>query len=315
MIRHICVAVVLTLLINMEGTFCLNPPQDVKIVQSILQWKKSPEDDGSFLYSLQYKPDSKTGYEWYSVTGHNGTELRFQITSEFYGAVFRVRSEKGNNVSEWKHSKPVQCVNANFCAPVFKLSVKPGMAYVTMAHMDESLQREDGENVAFNVSFWKVNNGGYSKAEFITTKSENEHIFTLESGQNYCFQVQYSLYGKPYGNFSKQICAIIPETSEMIKSRALLYSVFISFLVTAMCGVCIFLLFKHHKKVKQFLQPLRLEIPDHYLEFFRSWEFPLQACPSPSSQSLQSYDMITVIENSHLEQKGQEQEQEKNILT
>ncbi len=33
-----------------------------------------------------------------------------------------------------------------------------------------------------------------------------------------------------------------------------------------MCGVCIFLLFKHHKKVKKLLQPLRLEIPDHYQE-------------------------------------------------
>lgn len=315
MIRHICVGVVLTLLINTEGTFCLNPPQGVKITRSCLQWKKPPDDDGGVLYSLQYKPASKTDDEWHNVTSHNRTELRFQITPEFYGAVFRVRAEKGDNVSEWQYSKPVQCVNANSCAPVLKLSVKPEMVYVTMAHMDESLEKEDGENVAFNVSFWKVNNGGYSKAEFIITKSKNEHIFTLESGQNYCFQVQYLLYEKPYGNVSNQICAIIPETPEMIKSRTLIYSILTSFLVTAMCGVCIFLLFKHHKKVKKLLQPLRLKIPDHYLEFLGLREFPLQACPSPSSESLQSSDMITVIEDSHLEQKGQEEEQEKIILT
>uniref|UniRef100_A0A673NMP0 Interferon/interleukin receptor domain-containing protein n=1 Tax=Sinocyclocheilus rhinocerous TaxID=307959 RepID=A0A673NMP0_9TELE len=289
MIRHICVGVVLTLLINIEGTFCLNPPQDVKIVRSNLQWKKPPDDDDSFLYSLQYKTGSKTGDEWYNVTSHNWTEFRFQITPEFYGAVFRARAEKGINVSEWQYSDPVKCVNANSCVPVLKLSVKPEMVYVTTAHMDE------------------MNNGGYSKC--VITKSKNEHIFKLESGQNYCFQVQYLLYEKPYGNVSNQICAIILETPETIKSRALLYSILTSFLVTAMCGVCIFLLFKRHKKVKQLLQPLRLEIPDHYQEF------PLQACPSPSSQSLRSYDMITVIENSHLEQKGQEEEQEKIILT
>uniref|UniRef100_A0A8C1K7M7 Interferon/interleukin receptor domain-containing protein n=1 Tax=Cyprinus carpio TaxID=7962 RepID=A0A8C1K7M7_CYPCA len=312
MIRHICVGMVLTLLINTEGTFCLNPPQDVKIVRSNLQWKP-PDDDDSLLYSLQYKPSSKTGDEWYNVTSHNGTQLRFQITPEFYGAVFRVRTEKGINVSEWQYSDSVKCANTNSCVPVLKLSVKPEMAYVTMAHMDKSLEREYGENVAFNLSFWKVNNGGYSKAEFVITKSKNEHIFKLESGENYCFQVQYLLFEKPYGNVSNQICAIIPETPETIKSRALLYSILTSFLVTAICGVCIFLLFKHHKKAKQLFQPLRLEIPHHYQEFFRSGEFPLQACPSPSRQSLQSYDMITVIGYSHLKQKGQEEEQEKSF--
>ncbi|XP_026067160.1 interferon gamma receptor 2 [Carassius auratus] len=314
MIRQICVGLVLTLLINIE-TLCLNPPQDVRIVRSNLQWKRPADDDDSVLYSLQYKPGHNTGDEWYSVTSHNGTQLRFQITPEFYGAVFRVRAEQGINVSEWQYSDSVNCANANFCVPLLKLSVKPEMVLVTMAHMDESLEKEDGEHVEFNLSYWKVNNGGYLKPESVITKSKNEPIFQLESGQKYCFQVQYLLYEKPYGNVSNQICAIIPETPETIKSRHLLFSIFASFLVTAMCGVCIFLLFKHHKKAKQLLQPLRLEIPHHYQEFFRSGEFPLQACPSGSSQSLRSYDMITVIECSNLKQKGQEEEQETTIST
>ncbi len=33
-----------------------------------------------------------------------------------------------------------------------------------------------------------------------------------------------------------------------------------------MCGVCIFLLFKHHKKVKNLLQSFLPEIPEHYQE-------------------------------------------------
>ncbi|NP_001348086.1 interferon gamma receptor 2a precursor [Sinocyclocheilus rhinocerous] len=309
MTRHVCVGAVLMLLINIEGTFCLYPPQDVKLVGSYLQWKKPPDED-SVLYLLQYKHGSKSDDEWYNVMSHNETELRFKITPEFYEAVFRVRAEKGYNMSEWQYSKKVQCVNANSCVPVMKLSVKPEKVYVTMEHMDESLEKEHGENIQFNVSFWKVDNGGYSKVEFIITNSRKQKL-ELESGQNYCFQVQYLFYEKPYGNVSNQSCAIIPEPPEMIKSRDLLFIILTTLLFTAMCGVCIFLLFKHHKKVKQLLQPLRLEIPDHYLEFLRSGdgEFPLQACPSPSSQSLQSCDMIIVIENSSVKQKGQEEEQ------
>jgi len=59
---------------------------------------------------------SKSEDEWFNVSSHIGTKLRtFQITPEFYGAVFRVRTEKGNNVSEWQYSKPVQCVNGKDC--------------------------------------------------------------------------------------------------------------------------------------------------------------------------------------------------------
>ncbi|XP_026112444.1 interferon alpha/beta receptor 1 [Carassius auratus] len=307
MIRHVFVGAVFMLLINFEGTSCLNPPQGVKLFGSYLQWKKPPDED-SVLYSLQYKRSFKSEDEWYNVTSHNKTELRFKITPEFYGAEFRVRAEKGNNTSEWKYSTKVQCVNTNACVPVMKLSVKPGKVYVTMDHMDGSLKYEHGEHIQFNVSFWKVDNGGYSKVESIITNSKKQ-ILELESGQNYCFQVQYLFYDKPYGNISNQSCAIIPETLEMVKSRDLLFIISTTLLVTAMCGVFIFLLFKHHKKVKPLLQPLRLEIPDHYLEFIRSGEFPLQACPSPSCQSLQSCDMILVIENSSVKQKGQEEEQ------
>ncbi|XP_050965062.1 interferon gamma receptor 2 isoform X3 [Labeo rohita] len=309
MVRHICVGAVLMLLFDIEGTFCLNPPQDVKIVRSNLQWK-SPPNAGSVLYSLQYKLGSKSD-EWYNVTSHNRIDLKFYITPEFYGAIFRVRAEKGGNVSEWQDSKKVECVNVNSCVPVVKPFVKPETVCLTLSHMDESLKYEYGDHIEFDVSFWKMDNAG-SKEHFIT-KSKNECFPKLESEQNYCFQVQYLLYENPHGNVSNQTCVFTPESPEMIKRRALLFSILTTLLVTAMCGVCIFLLFKHHKKIKKFLQPLPLEIPRHYQEFFRYGEFPLKTCPS--SQSLRSYDMITVIENSNVEQKSQEEEQENKSLS
>ncbi|XP_039505810.1 interferon gamma receptor 2 [Pimephales promelas] len=302
MTRYLNVVAVFILIINIERTFGLKPPHDVKIVGSDLQWK--PSNDDTVLYSLQYNPKLKSEDEWLNVSSHIGTKLRtFQITPEFYGAVFRVRTEKGNNVSEWQYSKPVQCVNVAVCFPVTNLIVKRERVSLTMTHMDQSLEKEYGEHIQFKISYWKVDNGGFSKAEpFIITDRKNEPLTELESEQNYCFQVEYLLYDKPYGNASKKICKIIPETSEIARRRVLLYSILTTLFVSAMCGVCIFVLFKYHKKVKQLLQPIQLEIPDHYREVLYN-EFAPQACPSPSSQSLRSYDLITVIEDSNEEQE------------
>lgn len=313
MIRHIHVAAVLILIINIERAFGLNPPQDVKIVGSNLQWK--PSDDDSVLWSLQYNHNIKSEDEWLNVSSHIGTKSRtFEITPEFYRAVFRVRTEKGNHMSDWQYSNPVQCVNVESCAPVINLIATPERVSLTMAHMDQSLEKEYGDHLEFHILFWKVDNGVYpDEVQSIITNSKNEPFKNLESGQNYCFQVKYLLFDKPYGNASKEICRIIPETSEAVRKRVLLYSILTTIFVSAMCGICIFVLFKHHKKVKQCLQPLQLEIPDHYREVLY-YGFPLQASLSPSSQSLRSYDMITIMENSNVEQNGQEEEQEKRSL-
>ncbi|XDV20324.1 hypothetical protein PO909_025673 [Leuciscus waleckii] len=264
MILHLHVVAVLVLIINIniERTFGLKPPQDVRVVKSYLQWK--PSNDDNVLYSLQYNPKYKSEEEWLNVSSHIGTKLR--ITPEFYGAVFRVRTEKGNNVSEWQYSNPVQCVNVASCLPVTNLIVTPERVYLTMVHMDESLEKEYGEHIEFNISYWKVDNGGSPKVESIITNRKNVLLPELESEQNYCFQVEYLLYDKPYGNASKERCEIIPETPEAARRRVLLYSILTTFVVSAMCGICIFVLFKHHKKMKQLLQPVQLEIPDHYRE-------------------------------------------------
>ncbi len=60
---------------------------------------------------------------------------------------------------------------------MLKLSVKPEMVSVTMAHMDESLEKEYGEHVEFNVSFWKVNNGGYSKVSYILHTQKDMYTY------------------------------------------------------------------------------------------------------------------------------------------
>lgn len=46
---------------------------------------------------------------WHALSSHNGS--KFEITNEFYGAIFRVRAEKEGRASEWQFSNPVQCVH------------------------------------------------------------------------------------------------------------------------------------------------------------------------------------------------------------
>lgn len=291
------------LMINVAGTLDVKPPPDVKIVGSQLQWK-SP-DDKNVLYYVQYKHNSDPADEWHNVSSYNGTSLKtFEITTEFYGAIFRVRAEKDSHTSAWQISKPVQCMNLNICIPLMTVNVKPGMTFLNMSHMDQSLKKEHGGHIAFNVSFWKVVNGRHSEVVFRVTHDKTLSFNDLESGQKYCFQVQYSLYDKPYGNTSEQQCVNIPERPEEAEKRVLLTTIISTVLVLTICGCCIFALFKNHKKFKQILKP-PMSIPVHFREFLTQ-EFPQQPRQSPSAESLSSCDVITLIENGNIEEIGLE---------
>lgn len=58
------------------------------------------------------------------------------------------------------------------------------------------------------------------QVQFLVTSNKNEVLRNLESGETYCFRVQYSLFNKPYGNTSEQQCEIIAETRESTYLRA-----------------------------------------------------------------------------------------------
>lgn len=281
-----------------ERTCCLNPPQDLKIVKSQLLWKP-PEVDGDMLYSLQYTPVSNAEDEWYNVSSHISKNV-FNITDAFYAALFRVRAEKGNHISEWAISNRVSCINVNSCAPVVNISAKPGIVSLTLAHMDQSLEKEHGDHLEFNILSWNVNNRK-NPEESVVTNSKDYLFDKLESGQNYCFQVEYLLYHKPYGKASEKRCIFIPETPEAIKTRVKLYSALMALFVLTVCGFCLFVFFKHKRKFKEWFRPCKLELPDHYIEFFLSSEFPVGLSPSPSIPSLQSSDFIVVTENPSVE--------------
>ncbi|TRY93099.1 hypothetical protein DNTS_008624 [Danionella cerebrum] len=225
MISYLCFTAIL-MLINFDWTSGLNPPRDVKIVKSELQWK--PPDENNVRYSIQYKLVNKSEGEWQTL--FNNTGQSFKFSDGFYRAVFRVRTERGSNFSEWVYSPQVKCVNVNSCAPVVNLSMTSGIASLTIAHMDNSLEKEHGGHLEFKISSWKVENGVNSELDSRLTDSKHEIFNDLESGQH-CFQVQYLLYNKPYGRPSELRCAVNPETPDEIRRRVFLCSILGTFLL------------------------------------------------------------------------------------
>lgn len=55
----------------------------------------------------------------------------------------------------------------NFCIPLITVNVKPGKTFLSMSHMDQSLEKEHGVHIEFNISFWKVVTGGHSEVSCI----------------------------------------------------------------------------------------------------------------------------------------------------
>ncbi|XP_056601984.1 interferon gamma receptor 2 [Triplophysa dalaica] len=295
------VAHFILMILNFAGAFDVRPPRDVKLVQFELQWQSPGGDDDDVLYKVQYNNGSEPVDVWHNVTSQNGTKLA--ITEEFYGAKFRVRAEKDGRASEWKISKHVQCVHL-ICIPLMTVNVKPGKTYLSMSRMDQSLEMEYGVNIAFNISSRKVVTGGYSEVQFHVTQNKNEVILDLESGQTYCFHVQNSLFNKPVGNSSEQQCFIIPETPEEAKRRTILTTIVTTLFILTVCGGCIFLIFKNHKKFKQLLRN-PLDVSRNIQEFL-SQDFTQQPSPSPSVQSLWSCDLITIIDDVSMGENVQE---------
>jgi len=62
------------------------------------------------------------------------------------------------------------CFTVAVCFPVTNLIVKRERVSLTMTHMDQSLEKEYGEHIQFKISYWKVDNGGFSKVSCILNK-------------------------------------------------------------------------------------------------------------------------------------------------
>ncbi|KAF7709858.1 interferon gamma receptor 2 [Silurus meridionalis] len=262
----------------------LAQPKKVKVELSVLSWSQ-PEDPTDVIYVVQF---NTTLNDWHIVSRGPSERFNFSVTAEdYYGKVFRVRAEKGNQTSVWALSKRVQCSHLHTCAPVVELKVEPDKVHLRLIHRDQSLKDEKGGHLMFRLCYWKRNHTDESKEEF--PKSNHFVLEDLDAGQEYCFQVNYLHLHKPFGMPSSEICRVIPESSKQRTLRIVLLGIL--FLVGLfVLGSGLYYTYMHHKRIKECLQP-PLDIPDHFEEFFFS-EFS-QPDESPRSES---YEVVHFVE-------------------
>ncbi|MCI4378057.1 hypothetical protein PGIGA_G00211350 [Pangasianodon gigas] len=282
----------------------LSPPQRVKVKSSVLTWNGT-KDFTNITYVVQY---STTSNDWRDV--YSGTQQQFNFTAaaeDFYGTRFRVQSKRGNQTSAWVMSKLVQCAHLHTCAPIIELKVETDRVHLWMKHRDQSLEEKEGGHISFKPLYWKRNS---TNKEELNATSTHLVLEDLESGQEYCFQVEYLLFHKPHGKPSREICKVIPETSKQRNLRVIMLGV-LTVAGLAILGCCLYFVYTHYKRIKALLQP-PLDIPDHFEEFFFS-EFPQHPVARPGSQEVESYEFVNFIEEVAEDEERCDSENEKKM--
>ncbi|XP_076854530.1 interferon gamma receptor 2 isoform X2 [Brachyhypopomus gauderio] len=271
----------------------LAAPPHIEIRSSVLRWD-SPRDT-NVTFSVQYST-VPVGL-WHSMTGCSLLHCDFP-GEQFYGKVFRVRAERGTLSSVWQQSEQVHCAHIDTCAPLITLTITTDKVGLSMKHRDSSLKKEYGGHITFKPLYWKTTNpNDIQEPDDITNPLI---IWGLESGKNYCFQVEYLTYNKPYGHPSL-ICEEIPEKSADRTFRIIISGV-VTVLVLAILGCSFYFVYNYYRKIKQHLHrylEAPLDIPDHFHKFLSS-EFSEDQVDHPSSQDEEVCDFIS-LEQAQLE--------------
>ncbi|XP_060785113.1 interferon gamma receptor 2 [Neoarius graeffei] len=266
----------------------LPPPQHVKVESSVLTWIYG-KVQVNVTYAVQY---NTTLTDWRDV--YSGTQQQFNFTAtaeDFYGKRFRVRSERENQTSDWELSELVQCAHLHTCAPILEVKVETDMVRLRVKHRDQSLREKKGGHLSLQLLYWKRN---HTNDELQELPMDSTHIIEdLDSGEEYCFQVEYLVFYKPHGKPSPEICEVIPETSKERNIRVVIIGV-LTVAGLAVLGVCLYFLYVHHKRIKALLQP-PLDIPEHFEEFLFSDFSRLPASYHPGSQATESYEFVCSV--------------------
>ncbi|NP_001347714.1 interferon gamma receptor 2 precursor [Pygocentrus nattereri] len=263
----------------------LSAPKLKEVSSSVLSWE--PSKVNNVTYTVQYRADP--GQEWHYLCGCNQPQFSF-ADGDFYGKIFRVRAERGNQTTVWQESVKIQCRHTDACAPLLNLTIKNYKVLLWMDDKDETLKKEFGGHITFRALYWKETSA--SDKQELDASGKTLLIEELEAGQKYCFNVVYVVYNKPYGSPSRVLCEVIPETPTVQNLRIIISGVLINAGLMVF-GCCLYFVYKNYKRIKTFLQP-PLDIPEHIEEFF-SGEFPHHEFVCIGSEELESNGLITLV--------------------
>ncbi|NWT82549.1 INGR2 protein, partial [Lanius ludovicianus] len=174
----------------------LPAPKDVEIYsynfQSLLRWSPVPVENGSVLYTAQYR----TGfYEEWSEMGcarTPQTQCGFppRIRKRRWTILLRVRAELGPLTSAWVYTAPfVAETNTTLGPPkVNSVSVSPDSLLISVS---PPFTPETEDILQYHVSYWENTTGPTEKK--LSERKTLFQIGNLKESTLYCFSIQVQL--------------------------------------------------------------------------------------------------------------------------
>ncbi|NXG98479.1 INGR2 protein, partial [Loxia leucoptera] len=175
----------------------LPAPQNVEVYsynfQSLLRWSPVPVENGTVLYTAQYRTES------YPVWSEMGCAQSPQPQCWFpqelqrrrrWTILLRVQAQLGTLASAWAYSPPFVAENNTTLGPprVTSVSASPGSLLISVS---PPFPPEPGDILLYRVSYWE--NSTRATAKKLSESKTLFQIGNLKEATLYCFSVQVQL--------------------------------------------------------------------------------------------------------------------------
>ncbi|NWY94487.1 INGR2 protein, partial [Loxia curvirostra] len=173
----------------------LPAPQNVEVYsynfQSLLRWSPVPVENGTVLYTAQYRTES------YPVWSEMGCAQSPQPQCWFppelrrrWTILLRVRAQLGTLASAWAYSPPFVAESNTTLGPprVTSVSASPGSLLISVS---PPFPPEPGDILLYRVSYWE--NSTRATAKKLSESKTLFQIGNLKEATLYCFSVQVQL--------------------------------------------------------------------------------------------------------------------------
>ncbi|XP_072701763.1 interferon gamma receptor 2 [Ciconia boyciana] len=263
-----------------ESSPPLPAPKDVVIYSynfhSLLRWSPVKVNGSSVLYTVHFKTGAFNQWDEMNCTRITLTECSFpwSLKERRWTVVLRVRAELGQVTSDWVETDPFVAERNTTVGPpkVNRVNLSSDSLLISVAPPFGS---EPGDFLQYHVSYWE-NATSTTKKEAKTSNTLFK-IGNLKESTLYCFRIQVEL--KTNSDFQLLGLQSVPECYRTTISEATRagYIILIFVLVLVFVNlvtVSLFLLWRHHKKIKYWSQP-PLDIPSHFEEYLKDPSMPV----------------------------------------
>ncbi|XP_009952797.1 PREDICTED: interferon gamma receptor 2 [Leptosomus discolor] len=243
--------------------------------RSSLRWSPVKVDRGLVLYTVHFKTGAYDHWDEMNCTRVTQTEcsLPWSLKERRWTVFLRVRAELGQVTSDWVETDPFMAERNTTIGPpkVNSVTVSSDSLLISVTPPFGS---EAGDFLQYHVSYWE--NATHNTEKETKTSNTLFKIGNLKELTLYCFRIQVELMTPSNLNLGLQS---VPECyrttiSEATRAGYIILIFVLVFLFVKLVIVFLFLLWKHHKTIKDWAQP-PLEIPSHIEEYLKDPSMPV----------------------------------------